>query len=117
MLFDSDPLCFDLYKALEDRVTCEIGNITAVWKKTQVSFFRKHMFMCASLLRVRKKSEMPYPYVTVTIGLRRKLDSCRVSAVTEPYPGRFTHHIIVADISDIDGELMGWISEAAEAVT
>ena len=84
MLFDDDPMCLNLYRILEDRVTSELENVTVVWKKTQVSFFRKHMFMCASLLRVLRKSEMPYPYVTVTIGLRRRLDNPRVAGCTEP---------------------------------
>ena len=117
MLFDDDPMCLDLYRALEKRVTAEIAETTVVWKKTQVSFFRKHMYMCASLLRVRKKSEMPYPYVTATIGLRRRLESDRIAGVTEPYKGRFTYHIIISDESDIDSELMNWIREAADAVT
>lgn len=117
MLFDDDPMCLELYRALEDIVTSELENVTVVWKKTQVSFFRKHMFMCASLLRVLRKSEMPYPYVTVTIGLRRRLDNPRVAGCIEPYNGRFTHHIIISSGSDIDSELMEWIREAAEAVS
>ena len=117
MLFDDDPMCLELYRALEDIVTSELENVTVVWKKTQVSFFRKHMFMCASLLRVLRKSEMPYPYITVTIGLRRRLDNPRVAGCTEPYKGRVTHHIIISSESDIDSELMEWIREAAEAVS
>lgn len=96
--FDSDPLCFDLHNELDERVIGEIENTVVVCNKTQVSFFRKHMQMCAFLLRVRKKRYT----ITVTIALRRKPDSCRVYAVTEPYPERFTHHIGAADILDID---------------
>jgi hypothetical protein len=30
----------------------------------------------------------------------------------ESYPGRWTHHVILATIADIDAELMGWIALA-----
>ena len=32
----------------------------------------------------------------------------------EPYPGRWTHHVMVGSVDEIDGELLGWIQEAAE---
>ena len=31
----------------------------------------------------------------------------------EPYPGRWTHHIVVSGLEEIDDELMGWVKEAA----
>lgn len=45
--------------------------------------------------------------------LRRRLDSPRVDAATEPYPNRWTHHLLISDPAEIDDELMGWIREAA----
>ena len=30
----------------------------------------------------------------------------------EPYPGRWTHHILVRTPEEIDGELLAWIDEA-----
>ena len=41
------------------------------------------------------------------------MDSPRIAVATEPYPGRWTHHIVVAGPEEIDGELMGWVKEAA----
>ncbi|MDE6880134.1 MAG: hypothetical protein K2P20_02115, partial [Oscillospiraceae bacterium] len=31
----------------------------------------------------------------------------------EPYPNRWTHHVLVASAEEINGELMGWVKEAA----
>lgn len=31
----------------------------------------------------------------------------------EPYPGRWTHHVLVSGTEEIDDELMGWVKEAA----
>ena len=32
---------------------------------------------------------------------------------TEPYPNRWTHHVLVSREEEIDGELLGWVEEAA----
>jgi hypothetical protein len=31
----------------------------------------------------------------------------------EPYPGRFTHHVLLSGTEEIDDELLGWVKEAA----
>lgn len=41
------------------------------------------------------------------------MESPRIEAVSEPYPRRFTHHLLVADVGEIDDELLGRIREAA----
>jgi hypothetical protein len=33
-------------------------------------------------------------------------------AAPEPYPNRWTHHVIVQNESDINDQLMGWIKQA-----
>lgn len=42
-----------------------------------------------------------------------KLESPRIEAASEPYPNRWTHHVLISDLNEIDDELMGWIKEAA----
>ena len=39
-------------------------------------------------------------------------DPGRAAAQTEPYPGRWTVHIVIGRAEEIDGELMGWAEEA-----
>ena len=41
------------------------------------------------------------------------LDSRRIDAVSEPYPERWTHHVLVASAEEIDDELMAWVRETA----
>ena len=38
----------------------------------------------------------------------------RIDAAVEPYPNRWTHHVLVASEEEIDGELMGWVKAASE---
>ena len=52
--------------------------------------------------------------MTVTFGLGYRKESPRIDVAAEPYPGRWTHHVMVGSIDDIDGELLSWITEAAE---
>lgn len=103
-----------LYEALERRILAEIENVTVKVQKTQISFSNKHNFAFVSFLPLRRAKARPKSWITVTIGLRRKLDSPRIDAATEPYPNRWTHHLLVSDAAEIDDELMGWIKEASD---
>ena len=38
----------------------------------------------------------------------------RVDAAVEPYPNRWTHHILVSSIDEIDDELLSWIKETSD---
>ena len=48
----------------------------------------------------------------VSFGLSRRLDSPRIAVAVEPYPSRWTHHVIVSETEQLDGELMDWLREA-----
>ncbi len=63
---------------------------------------------------MRKKKDCPENFIVVTISLNHKLESPRIDIATEPYPNRWTHHLLISDESEIDEELMTWVGEAAE---
>ena len=102
-----------LYEALEERILAEIGAVTIKVQKTQISFSNRHLFACVSMLPVRKASERPKHYLVITFGLDHRKTSPRIDVATEPYPNRWTHHILISKPEEIDGELMEWIREAA----
>ena len=107
------PDALPLYEALEGRILEEIPGVRIKVQKSQITFYNKHLFACVSYARVRKKAELPPCWLVLTVGLARKLESPRVAIATEPYPGRWTHHIVLSSPGELDGELMGWIKEAA----
>lgn len=111
--FDRNMDALPLYEAFESSVRKEITDVRIKVQKTQISFYNRHLFACVSFARVRKKKECPPNYIVITFGLNRKLDSPRIEAATEPYPNRWTHHVLISDLSGIDDELMGWTKEAA----
>ena len=109
--FDGHPAELALYEALFRRMeeTFPAGRVKV--QKSQISFYGRHLFAAASL-PVRRRKDWPKICLVVTLGLGYRLDSPRVAVASEPYPGRWTHHIPVSEEGQIDGELMGWLREA-----
>ena len=107
------PEALPLYEALEGRILAEVDGVCIKVQKSQITFYNRRLFACASFARVRRKAELPPCWLVVTVGLARRLDSPRVAVATEPYPGRWTHHIVISDPAEVDDELMGWVREAA----
>ena len=111
--FDGDPAALPLYVAFERAVEALVPGAGVKVQKTQITFTNPRVFAAVSFLPVRRKSLRPERYITVTLGLNRRLDSPRVDAASEPYPGRWTHHFLIAAPEEIDGEMEEWIREAA----
>ncbi len=82
-------------------------------QKTQIAFSNRCQFAFVSFLPVRKAKERPEVYIVVTFGLGYRLKFPRIDAAVEPYPGRFTHHVMVSGTGEIDDGLMEWVKEAA----
>ena len=112
--FDIHMSALPLYEELERRIMAEIENVRIRVQKTQISFYNRNMFACVSFARVRKKKDCPEAYIVVTLGLPTRLESSRVEIATEPYPNRWTHHLLISSLEEIDDELMEWIKEAAD---
>ena len=112
--FNEKPAALPLYEAFAQRLFAEIDNVTIKVQKTQISFSNKHNFAFVSFLPARKAKDRPKTYITVTFGLRYKKESTRIDAASEPYPNRWTHHMLISSVEEIDDELMGWIKEAAD---
>ena len=111
--FDEKPAAIPLYEAFAKRLLAEIDDVTVKVRKTQISFSNRYNFAFVSLLPVRKAKARPETYITVTFGLRYKKESPRIDVASEPYPNRWTHHMLISSVDEIDDELMGWIKEAA----
>lgn len=82
-------------------------------QKTQITFSNRHNFAFVSFLPARKAKDRPEVYIVVTFGLGYHLESPCVDGAVEPYPGRWTHHVLIFGTGEIDDELMGWVKEAA----
>lgn len=113
LFFEGHMAALPLYEKLAKRALSEVDNVRIKVQKSQISFYNKHMFACVSFARVRKKKDCPENYIVVTFGLKHKVESPRIDIVTEPYPNRWTHHLLISRLDEIDEELMGWMKKAA----
>lgn len=111
--FDKSPGALPLYEAFEQRVLSEIDSVNIKVQKTQITFSNQYNFAFVSFLPVRKAKERPESYIVVTFGLGYRVESPRIDAATEPYPNRWTHHVLVSETEEIDNELMAWVKEAS----
>ena len=111
--FDGKPLELALYEALFRHLEMEFSEASVRVQESQISFYGRHLFSAASL-PVRRKKSWPEHCIVVTIGLSHQLESPRVAVAVEPYPGRWTHHVLISDEEQIDSELLGWLREAYE---
>lgn len=112
LFFQQQPAALPLYEAFEKAVVSKYPDTRIKAQKTQITFSNKHIFACVSFLRVKKKRELPDPYLVITLGMPYPLESSRAAAQTEPYPGRWTTHIVIGKEEDMDEELLGWLAEA-----
>jgi len=112
--FQNHMAALPLFEALEAAILEQIPGVTVKVSKTQITFANKRGFAFVSFNPCRKAGKRPETWMTVTFGLGCQKDSPRIDVATEPYPNRWTHHVMVGSVEEIDGELMGWIREAAE---
>ena len=111
--FDKHLPALPLYEAFEAKVLEAVPGTDVKVQKTQITFSNRHGFAFVSVLPARRAKDRPEHYITVTLGLNRRLDSPRVDKASEPYPGRWTHHLLIASWEEIDEELTAWVREAA----
>ena len=110
--FESMPGALPLYEAFVDMLGRGVGAYTKTVQKTQITFRNRHVFACVSKMRLKAAPERPKAYIVLTFGLGRRVEDPRIAASTEPYPNRWTHHVVVTSPGDMDAKLLAWVREA-----
>lgn len=109
--FDGRPLEHALYTALFQQMERRFPDGAVKVQKSQISFYGRHLFAAASL-PVRRRRDWPEHCLLVTFGLSHPLSSPRIAVATEPYPNRWTHHVLITREEQLDEELFRWLEEA-----
>lgn len=110
--FDRHQAVYPLYERFQEKLLARFPESRIKVQKSQISYYNRHLYACVSFLRVKKKAELPDDYFVLTLGLPAPLESDRVAAKTETYPGRWTTHFVISSPSDLDEELFDWIAQA-----
>ena len=112
VFFGSEREARELFHTLSREVLARHPDTHIQVQKSQISFRGPRPF-CAAWLPLRRGiTGRPEHYLVVSFGLDREIRHPRLVDTVEPYPGRWTHHTIVATAADIDAELLGWIDRA-----
>ena len=89
-----------------------IGTATMRVTRSQVAFRRRLAFAWTWMPgRYLRGNVAP---LVLTVDLHRPDESPRWKEVVEPRPGRFTHHLELRSVTDVDAEVLGWLREAWE---
>lgn len=111
LFFDRLPRFLPVYEALKERLEARYPDMTVKVTKTQISFRSRYVFAMVSL-PYRRMKDWPKEYLMVSFGLNDQKKSPRIAQSVEAYPNRWTHHVIVERVEDLNDELLGWLDEA-----
>ena len=109
-LFSGHEAALPLYVKLREEILTLWPDVEIRAARTQITFKARYGFAFVSTRRMGRRC--PEVFIIVSFGLGREVRSERIFAASEPYPNRWTHHVIVASPDEVDGELMGWLAEA-----
>ena len=107
LFFTGKPEEQALYEIFRSRLLTEVGEAHIKVSKSQITFSGKYGFAFVSHPR-RKKDQG----ILVSFGLFHRQESDRIQYASEPYPNRWTHHVLLTEPGQLDGEWMGWVEEA-----
>ena len=111
LFFDKMPAMLPVYARLREQLEAAYPDLGIRVGKSQISFRNRYGFAAASLPWRRVKG-WPAEYLLVTFGLARRLDDPRIAQAVEPYPNRWTHHVLVQTPEEVNETLLRWIDEA-----
>ena len=101
------PDAISIYHELEREMLNRFPQVEIRLSKTQIGFFHGCGFAWA--WPPRRKREMG---LGLSLGLPEHVENARISFATEPYPGRWTHHLLIASVQDMDEQLWAWVEQA-----
>lgn len=110
MLFAGRPASLKLFRMVRkylqslDSVQMSVG-------KTQVSFGTSRKFAWVWLPQKWVKKR-PDNSITLAFSLPKHVKHKRIEAAVEPYPKRWTHHVIIEKESDLDERVKSWLLKA-----
>ncbi len=97
----------ELYFRIEG-ILLGFGEVSVKHDRTQTAFIRRVQFAWVSL--PRRKGDAGA--VMLSIGLPSLVNSPRMLHAAEVSPGRYMHHLLIREESELDGEVLSWLEAA-----
>jgi len=108
--FKKMPAAMPLYEAAAGKIF-SLGEVSATIGKSQISFRSGRNFAWI-WLPIRVIKGRPAVYIVLSFGLDHPIDHPRIVSAVKPYPNRWTHHVIIEKITDLDQEILDWLQQA-----
>jgi hypothetical protein len=93
-----------------------IGEVELRVSKSQIAFRRRRAFAWVWIprqyLATKGNQRRELAPLVLTVALRHLDPSPRWKEIVEPAHGRFTHHLELYAVSDVDEQVRGWMREA-----
>ena len=87
--FEQQPEALPLYEAFAGAVMDQYPDTRIKVQKSQISFSNRYLFACVSFARVKKKKELPDPYLVI-ISPGGREDRTLSGAVDDAYRDRIS---------------------------
>lgn len=110
-LSSGHPAALAIHREVEAAIL-RIGPVQVRVSKSQVGFYREHP-IAATWKPTQYLGREGAPLV-LSVYLKRRDKSPRWKEIVEPAPGRFTHHLELRSVSDIDEFVRARLAEAWE---
>jgi hypothetical protein len=112
--FQGHEKLWPLYQSFEKQLLQRFPDTQIEVRKTQISYYSRHLFACVSFLRMKRRPDQIRTYFVLTLGLPFREQTTRDVLAVEPYPGRWTTHVPIAQEADLNAELFAWLDQAYE---
>lgn len=108
--FAGKPEVRALFMAVERKIRA-IGPAIITVTKTQISFATRTQFAWVWMPQPTDRKR-PLHSLVLSFGCGRRIVHDQIVEAIEPYPGRWTHHVIIAEKADLTAAVDAWMREA-----
>lgn len=108
--FNGKPGEIKLFMQINHNIQ-SLGPIGIKVSKSQITFTNKRQFAWVWLPR-EWDNRRPKDCVVLSFSLPRKIEDPQIVQVVEPYPGRYMHHVIIANDTDFTPSVRNWLADA-----
>jgi hypothetical protein len=111
-IFSDKPVQLKLYQHIRQLIE-SIGQAEIKVSKTQIAF-KNHKQFAWVWLPLPWDKKRPPNSIVLSFSLGKRIENSQIVQVVEPYPGRWMHHVIIQNSSDLNKEVQQWLKEAYE---
>ncbi len=108
--FAGYPQQMILFEAIQTMII-SIGPVKVEAMKSGINFGTSRKFAWVWLPQ-KYDLKQPEGSLVLSFGLDRMIQDPKIKQVVNPYPNRWTHHVVISAISDLDESLRDWLNEA-----